>query len=356
MSVLDRYIGLEVLKGVSIAIMVLLALLNFFTFTDELGEIGHGDYSFLRIFQYLALTTPRGFYDLLPSAALLGALSSLGGLANNRELIAIQASGGSKFSIVLAVIKAGLLLAIFTALVGEYVSPASERAAQLLRSSSLHEQVASLTKYGFWVRDGDIFINIRKAHQQTMLSDISIYEIDGSKSKILKRASHADKALYESGTWFLENIKTTVFGGQRIVIDQTGSARWDTIVAPDLLSLFAVKPEHLSTSELLKYMDYMEDNAQQSLSVELAFWERMVNPFVTLVMLLVAVPFVLSVGRDVSMGQRIVIGVVFGLGFYLFNRMIGHLGLVYEISPIFTATLPTLLVFTGAVYGLSRLR
>jgi lipopolysaccharide export system permease protein len=354
MSVLDKYIGLEVLKGVSIAILVLLALLNFFTFTDELGEIGHGDYGFFQIFQYLALTTPRGFYDLIPSAALLGALSSLGALANNRELIAIQSSGGSKLSIVLAVIKAGVLLAIFTALVGEYVSPASERAAQILRSSSLHEQVASLTKYGFWVRDGDIFINIRKAQQHTMLSDISIYEVDDSKS--LKRASHADKALYESATWFLDNIKITIFGGPRVAVDQVGSARWDTIVAPDLLSLFAVKPEHLSAAELLKYMDYMEDNAQQSLSVELAFWERMVNPFVTLVMLLVAVPFVLSVGRDSSMGQRIVIGVVFGLGFYLFNRMIGHLGLVYEINPVFTAILPTLLVLAGAIYGLSRLR
>ncbi|QFY42929.1 LPS export ABC transporter permease LptG [Candidatus Methylospira mobilis] len=354
MSVLDRYIGFEVIKGVFIAILVLLALLNFFTFTDELGEIGHGDYGFFEIFKYLALTTPRGFYDLLPSAALLGALSSLGALANNRELVAIQAAGGSKLGIVLAVIKAGVLLAIFTALVGEYVSPVSERAAQILRSSSLHEQVASLTKYGFWVRDGNIFINIRKTHQHVMLNDISIYEVESNK--LLKRASHADKAVYDKGTWYLESIKSSYFGGPRVVIDRADSTRWDTIVAPDLLSLFAVKPEHLSAAELLKYMDYMEDNAQQSLSVELAFWERMVNPFVTIAMLLVAVPFVLSVGRDSTMGQRIVVGVVFGLGFYLFNRMVGHLGLVYEVNPVFTATLPTLTVLAGAIYGLLRLR
>lgn len=354
MNVLDRYIAFEVLKGVVIAISVLLALLNFFTFTDELGEIGHGDYGFFQIFKYLALTTPKGFYDLLPSGALLGALASLGGLANNRELIAIQAAGGSKLSIVLAVVKAGLVLSAIAALTGEYVSPPSERAAQLLRSSSMHEQVASLTKYGFWVRDGDIFINIRKADQPIALSDISIYEIDGSK--LLKRASHADKALYNSGAWILENLQTSLFGGERIVTDHTDRARWDTIVAPDLLSLFAVKPEHLSATELLKYMDYMKDNGQQSLSVELAFWERLVNPFVTLAMLMIAVPFVLSVGRDTSLGQRIVVGVVFGLGFYLFNRMIGHLGLVYELNPIIAATLPTLLVFSGAFYGLVRLR
>ncbi len=75
-----------------------------------------------------------------------------------------------------------------------------------------------------------------------------------------------------------------------------------------------------------------------------------------LVMLLVAIPFVLTLRRESSLGQRIVVGVTFGLGFYLFDRTFGHFGLIYEINPILAACLPTVLVFLGASVAIARSR
>jgi lipopolysaccharide export system permease protein len=91
MRKLDWYIAREVIKGSLIAVLVLLSLLSFFTFADELGDMGKGNYGMRQIFSYLALTLPRNFYELLPSAALVGSLVTLGALANNRELVAPQA-------------------------------------------------------------------------------------------------------------------------------------------------------------------------------------------------------------------------------------------------------------------------
>jgi lipopolysaccharide export system permease protein len=343
-----------VLKGALVAAMVLIALLNFFTFTDELGDMGKGEYGFKQIFAYLALSTPHGFYDLLPSAALLGSLVTLGGLANNRELMAMQAAGASKFSIVWAVVRAGLVLALLSAAVAEYVSPPAERAAQLLKSTALKEQVASRTKYGFWVRDGNVYINIRQIQEQDRLGDISIYTL--GDNQILESATHADRAVHDGEKWKLHNLRSSRFGDDIVSSDRQSGADWSSVLAPDLLNVFVVRPENLSAVELSRYMDYLAENGQKSLPVELAFWERMVNPLVTLVMLLVAVPFVLTVRRETSMGQRIVIGVTFGLGFYLFNRMFGHFGLIYEMNPIVAAAVPTVLVFVGAITAIARLR
>lgn len=354
MKVLNGYIAKEILKGSLVASLVLLSLLNFFTFTDELGDMDEGTYGIKDIFIYLSMTSPRDFYELLPSATLLGSLVTLGGLGSNRELIAMQAAGASKFRIIWAVVRGGLILAVFSSLIGEFIAPPSERAAVDFKSEATKQQVASRTKYGFWLRDGRIFINIRQIQHHDELGDISIFEFD--ENRRLKLETHADKAVYDGSKWRLNNIKISRIGQNGASSESKSTVDWASVLAPDLLNVFVVQPKNLSAYELWKYMEYLDNNGQKNQNVELAFWGRIVNPFVTLVMLLVAVPFVMTIRRETSVGQRIVVGVTFGLGFYLFDSIFGHFGLIYQMNPILAASFPTLMVFTFAVVAIARLR
>jgi lipopolysaccharide export system permease protein len=354
MKTLTRYIAGEVIKGSLIASLILLAMVNFFTFADELGDLGKGDYGIKEIFVVLALTSPRDFYELMPSGALVGSLVTLGALANNRELIAMQAAGASRARIVGAVLLGGIILILVSAGIGEYVAPAAERSARTLKATALKKQVASRTRYGFWVRDGNVFINIRQIERQESLGNINIYELDDTQK--LRLASHAARAVYDGKQWRLKKIRETRFGDEEVTAERKEEADWSSILAPDLLNAFVIQPENLPAVELAHYIDYLRENGQQSLSVELAFWGRIVNPMLTLIMLLVAVPFVLTARRGVGVGQRIVVGVVIGLGFYLFDKMFGHFGLIYEMNPLFAAFFPAGLVLSGALVGLVRMR
>ena len=354
MRTLDRYIAREVVVGSLIAVLVLLALLNFFTFADELGDMGEGNYGLPQIFQYLALTSPRSLYELFPSAALVGSLVTLGTLANNRELMAMQAAGASRMRLIRAVLSGGLVLLVISISIGELVAPPAERMANTLKATALKKQVASRSKYGFWVRDGNVFINIREIEQQEILGDINIYELDSDRRLIL--ATQADRAVYDGTRWSLKNLRISHFSTDRVTAESKDHTDWSSVLAPDLLNAFVIRPENLSAWELAKYIDYLRENGQRTLAVEQAYWSRIVNPAVTLVMLLVAVPFVLSLRREVSMGQRVVVGVVLGLGFYLFDRMFSHFGLIYEMNPIFAAVFPTSLALIGALIGLARMR
>lgn len=354
MKTLDLYIAKEVVKGALIAVAVLLALLNFFTFADELGDLGEGDYGFKQIFGYLMLTTPRALYELMPSAALVGSLVTLGGLANNRELMAMQAAGASRARIIRAVLMGGLVLLLIAVGVGELVAPGAEREANTLKSTALRKQVASHSKYGFWVRDGNVFINIRELTQPENLGNINIYEV--SPDKHLSLATHANRAVYDGRQWQLRKIRLSRFTTDLVTSERKEDADWSSVLAPDLLNAFVIRAENLSAWELARYIDYLRENGQNSLPVEQALWGRLVNPAVTLVMLLLAVPFVLTLKREVGMGQRIVGGVVIGLGFYLFDRMFSHFGLIYEMNPVFAAAFPTALAFVAAMVALARMR
>ncbi|MEY2699990.1 MAG: export transporter permease LptG, partial [Pseudomonadota bacterium] len=100
--------------------------------------------------------------------------------------------------------------------------------------------------------------------------------------------------------------------------------------------------------ELSRYQNYMSENAQQSLAVEQAFWGRLVNPLLTLAMLALALPMIMRFDRNVSTGRRAVTGISLGIGFYLMDRMLSHLGIIYELPPVMTALAPTALVLTAA--------
>lgn len=353
MKLLNRYIAKEVLKGSLVAATVLVTVLFLWNFTEEMGDM-EGDYGIKQILIYLGLVSPRDFYELLPSSVLLGSLVTLGGLANNRELVAMQAAGASKFRIIWAVMRAGLILAIFSSLVGEYMAPASHRAALAFKSIATKQQVASRTRYGFWLRNGNTYINIRQIEQQDNLGDISIFDFDKDLNLVME--THAEKAIYENNKWRLENIKITRINQQSATSESKPIADWASVLAPDLLNVFVAQPDNLSAYELWNYMAYLESNGQKNPSIDLAFWGRIVNPFVTLAMLLLATPFVMTLRRETSLGQRIVIGVVFGIGFWLVDQLVGHYSLIYQFNPMLSASLPTLLVFAGAFTAIFRLR
>lgn len=355
MNVLTGYIVREILKGSFVAVLLLLTLFNLFTFSDELKDLGKGSYGLKEIFYYLALTSPTVFYELMPASALLGSLFILGAMGNNRELIAMRAAGLSIFGIIKAVMLAGGILVFISIAVGEFVAPDAERAARLIKVTAQNEQVVMNVKYGLWLREGKKFINVRKVQDDGSLADISIYELDDQRH--LRYSTHADKAVFQGNQqWKLEQIKQSDVSLQQMTASSQAEQIWQSTVAPDLLEIVVVNPNNLSMYDLAMYVDFLKDNQQKSQEFELAFWGRVINPLVVFVMLLVSAPFVIGVKRGVNVGARMMIGVVIGMGFNIIDKIVGHLGLIYELNPPFIAIAPSLTVMALALFALNRVQ
>ena len=131
---------------------------------------------------------------------------------------------------------------------------------------------------------------------------------------------------------------------------------WNTSIDPDLLNVVVVKSDNMSLYDLYMYIDFLKENNQKSQTYELAFWSRLINPLVTFVMLMVSIPFVVGANRGVGTGGRMMIGIIIGMTFNIFDKIAGHVGLVYGYNPMIMAILPSIVVFLGAVYAVSRVR
>jgi lipopolysaccharide export system permease protein len=304
------------------------------------------------ILQFLALTTPTLFYEVIPTSAMLGSLAVVGGMANNREILAMRAAGLSIAWIIRRIMLAGVFLLAISILVGEFLAPNCERDAQLLKNTALNDKVAMRSKYGMWLREGNSFINVRTILDDGSLSDVRIYDINAHSLKQLTHAEHA--RFLGNQQWQLENIQQSTFDTNQISAHAIPEQNWHSGIDSDLLKVAVVSADNQSLYDLYNYIDFLKQNNQKSQRYEVAFWSRMVNPLVTFVMLLVSAPLVIGIGRGSSMGARILVGIVIGEVFDAVDKMAGHAGLIYDLNPILVAILPSSLMLCVALYALRK--
>lgn len=351
MKLLNTYIGTTIAASTGIVTLVLLALFLFSNFVAELDDVGQGGYGVIEAAQYTLLTMPRLTYQLFPIIALLGTIIGLGVLANNSELTAMRAAGVSLLQLVKAVMAVGLVLMMVAAAIGEAVAPAAERLAQDLRFSAIAGNNTLKARQGLWARDGRKFIYLENVLQDGSLANISIYVF--TKQLQLEQMTHAVRALYRDNQWELQDVVHSNVSSKGVTVRRAKSEPWQSPLSPDFIQMVAVKPEFLTAWGLYRYINYLKDNGLNAESYEQAFWRKIVAPLSTGVMVFLAIPFVLGPLRSVPIGQRILAGVLIGIGFYLFNQVFGYVGLVYGINVILSVIFPTLL-FLAIAISLSR--
>jgi len=352
--ILDRYIGVAVIVGALTTLLVLVGLSGFFAFVGEMGDIGKGQYGLVEAIQYVLLTLPRRVYELFPMASLIGALLGLGAMAGHSELVVIRAAGVSLLRIGRSVLQAGLVLTLAAVVIGEFIAPPAEQEAENLRSLAQSDRITFKGRYGFWARDGSSYLNIQQILPGRRLSGVSIYELD--EQHRLHTATRAETAVYEGDSWILEDVRQSIISPEGVRTKTFARASWDSLLEPDLLNVVVVKPESLAAWDLLTFIRYLETNGLDSGRYELAFWVKVVLPLSSLVMVLLSMPFVFGPLRSTGAGQRILVGVLIGISFYLINKTLTHLSLVYGYSPALSAAAPSLVFLAVAVYALHRVR
>ncbi|MEE9552309.1 MAG: LPS export ABC transporter permease LptG [Gammaproteobacteria bacterium] len=352
MRIIDRYIALALLRTTLLALFVLVSVFVFLSLIDQLEATGRGNYDVIKAIEYVCLTVPRLAYEIFPIAAIIGSMATLGILSSNNELAVIRTSGVSSFRLAYSMCKGGILIIVIAIVVGEFIAPYSEQTAQHLRSVALTEQITLKTKYGFWSRDGQSFINIRKILPGDRVEDIYIYEFDDIHR--LRTSIYAKRAEYVNEQWLMEDIEQTNIQDNQVSIKHLKRAAWASLLNPEVISLVMIKPQYLTLKGLFDHIKYLKTNGQNSVRYEQALWAKIISPFTIIVMVMFAIPLVQSNSRMVAIGQRVFIGCMIGIIFHMCNQIAGQLGIVYDINPAFSVTSPTILLALVTFWLLRR--
>jgi len=348
MNIVDRYLARAVISGSMLAFLVLLSLAGFFTFIDQLGDL-KGDYTALKALEYVVYLLPRKGYELFHTSILLGTLLSLGSMSSNSELTVIRSAGVSISRISWAVMKAGIVLMIFGVLLGEVVAPQSEQRAQKLKAAALTGSTSLHKGKGIWSRNNRDFIQIGQVFTDARLTDVTIFQFDDEHS--MSRTVKAASARYENEKWLLYDVTETKFNKNSFIQKKHEQLSWEGLLQPEMLDTLSVKVQNLSMLSLYR----LRQSQQNASTYELAFWMKVIKPFSVMIMLLIALPFVFGSMRSSSVGQRLLIGVLLGLGFHMFNQALNHIGIGFGLNAIISAILPSVLFALAGLYALRRI-
>ncbi|WP_026375975.1 LPS export ABC transporter permease LptG [Aestuariibacter salexigens] len=351
-KILDLYIARTLIGTVLTTLTVLVGLSALIKFVDQLRKVGQGDYDMMIAGIYVLLSLSREVEQFFPMATLLGALIGMGVLANNSELTVMQAAGLSRWNIITSAMKSAVVMILVVMAIGEFVTPVSETKAKEIRTEAISGGSLFSGDRLVWAKDGDNFVSIGEVVDQDQLNEVNIYRFNDALK--LEQLLSARQALFDGQQWQLQDVQYTYFDDQQIRSEQIKQNSWLSSLTPDKLGIVAVKPEALSIRGLLDYVRYLKNNQQDPARYELALWRKVLQPVTVSVMLLVALSFIFGPLRSVTMGARVIMGVLTGFGFYIANEVFGPLSLVYQIPPVFGALLPSV-VFAGiAAYLLRR--
>jgi lipopolysaccharide export system permease protein len=321
----------------------------------QINDVGKGNYQLWDAFVFVAATLPKRIVDLLPVCILLGGIIALGVLADRHELIAMQSSGISAQRISWSALSTGTIIVLAAFLIAEFVAPPLDQFARARRSQAIYGKGIMLTRGGFWTRHGNAFIHVGRTLSNTSAADVDIYEYDDQGR--LQRFVHAREAgIQKNNQWLLKDIEQKSFSEQGIRDNYFQNQQLDAFLSEDQVSILELPPESLSLSELYDYVRGLRERGQNADHYVLSLWQKISLPFTNLVMMLVALTFIFGHSRAITAGRRIMLATAVGVGLYLANQIIGHLGLLFNLHPVFTTVGPVFIIFGISLWLLRRLR
>ncbi len=354
--ILQRYIGLSVVKGWLLVMVVLGAIFGLISFTQELDHTGHL-YNALAVARYTLLILPNQLVSLAPVIALLGSIVALSNLGRYNELTIVSCAGFSPRQLLATLALPTVLLMSGLWFCMEYVTPQLQQSAGQERQRLRDGSAGWLPDGGVWSTDGQNYIHLTIMSEDNVPGGISLFEFDDTNQ--LVRAIRAETAMVrDDRTWVFQTVKEKILIGDQLQTQTHAALEVANLWSPDELPTLTVPIDSMNLSLLYQYSQYRAMNGQPTEKHMNAFWQRLLMPLTVCAMVLLGTSISAGVtsGRDRSLGVSIGIGAALGILFYLGAQIIFSLGQLLHWNIPLVALLPTLIIVAAALLLLRRMR
>ncbi len=354
MKLLDRYIAKTVLAAIALVTLMLAGLQIFILFVNQLDDLGKGGYNIVQAALYVFLQMPYQVYLFFPMASLLGCLIGLGIMANHRELIVMRAAGMSIAQVTGAVLKAALIVILIVTVTGEVLIPRLAYFANNQKMQALSNGQTLRTAQGVWLRHQNDFIFIGMILPGNKLWQVYQFRFD--ETYHLQRAREINHIDYDNGQWRAYDVKETVINRENTQAQRLPEMVWDVSVKPNILSVSSSEPDEMTLHELRQFLRAQKQSHQNAYNYQLAYWQRLIQPLTTVVMMILAIPFIFGPLRSSTMGSKLLTGATAGFGFHIVNRFFGPLSQVFQWPVEIAALGPTCLFALLGVYLMKKVK
>jgi lipopolysaccharide export system permease protein len=228
------------------------------------------------------------------------------------------------------------------------VVPGLEREAAALRAQALQSEDSRDRSGAFWTRNDQQLIRIGGVRDDRALSDVEIYSTDGTGSLVnLVQAAGALSA--GDNRWLLRDVLESRFLGSRVTETRHEALHWNDLLSEEAAAVLILPLEALAPDDLVRTIVELGRNQLDTHRYEIALWQQVSLLPGLLAMALLSLPFLLGSVRSVSAGQRVMIGGLIGISFYLLQQLSGQLAGLWGFNPALVILAPSLVLLAIAI-------
>ena len=354
MSVLSRYVMRAVIGYTLLVLLVLLVLNGLYLLITQQDEVGVGNYTGTSALMFVGLNLPQTAFDMLPIASLIGALLSLGNLARSLELVVVRAAGVSVARIATWVLGAGVLLMGMTWALGEYVAPPLEQYAREMKTFQKFQDY-TMGNRGAWAKDGNTILSVQRQSANNNFGGVYVFQFD-AQHRLRSIGKAGSATIDDQNSWSLFDYRESKIEGDRIVPEHQASTTLQTDVSAEFLGLAAIKPDSMPVRALMTYVAHLKRTGLDAPSAEAAMGARIARTVAVAIIVVLAVPFAFGPMRSTGTGARTVVGIMIGVLFLLFARLMDSSGALFDLPPFVVGWAPTLLLALVTGIAVARVR
>lgn len=318
-----------------IGLVIFLQTLDLLAMANEV--LAGGGAPVQSLVRYVMLRLPGLVETVAPLAALLGALTSMVGMATTSEILAMRAAGRSVLSLVGGLVTVGALLSVMLFAFSEFIVVPASSELEDWRNAGFKADGHVETGENSWLIEGSAIVRVGHVMRDgTVLNDVRVFkqDSDGNVADIIG----VRLAIWETDHWSTFEVKR--LGGLEPESPGAPPPVWETQLRPEHFVRFANHPNQLSLTTLREYSGNQAIGSHPGYFYDTWLQQKIAGPLVLALMPLLAAIAAFAHHRQGSSVVTVVWGITIGFAFVVIDNIVLAMGQFGSLPPILAAWLP----------------
>lgn len=352
MKILNRHIASTYLKILGLCVSSFLTIYLVIDFLEKINRFtrAHGKPQYIIL--YFLCKIPEIISQVMPLAALMATLLSLGTLSRHNEIIAMRGCGISLRKITAPILVIAFILSLFTFFSNEVIVTETSQEMKYVADVLIEGKNpnAYFRQNNIWYREKDLIMQAKFFEpSQQALEGVTLWRMDKGMQPVNR--IEAEKCVWNGNSWVLEKVVN------RSISEGSISKTEDVKTMPVSLDLrlndLKVLDKHADTIgffKLKRYCENLRKSGYDPTRFEALMHSKISLPFACLVMAFLGIPFVIKSGRSSGMAMGIGLSLMIGFSYYIINAVLFSFGQAGILPPVISAWAANLIFVLSAIW------
>lgn len=351
MKLLNRYIVIEITKYFLLSLLSVLCIFIAIDYLERMDDFIEADITLLRAFQYVAYKIPFIITQAMPVILLMAILIVFGLMSINNEMIIINSSGISIYTLVRPVIILSAIAALFLFFLTEHIVPFTMHKANSIKIQEIKKKsIATFRNNNIWFKSHRMITHIKYFNpSNSTIFGFSRYFFD-SDFKLVRRID-AQEGVFTDDYWKLKNcmVQKLDNNDNAYHISLHPSLQEDLQLNPDDFLHVVRKSEEMNFSELKALAKKVEAEGYDATAYRVDLYAKSAYPFTCIVMAIVGIGLTARKKLKEGLPVSITYGIVIGFLYYVFHNFCVSLGYGGVLPPTLSAWLANLIFLSSGI-------